>query len=55
MGPPNLPSGFYELWPYEKASEVDPVMAGTEAPFPLRIALVAGPNAVTLTFRSKRH
>jgi hypothetical protein len=50
----NLPAGLYELWPYSNAADVQAVMAGVEAPAPLRIAVTPGPNSVTLTFRTKR-
>ena len=50
----NLPAGLYELWPYSNPADVQAVMAGVEAPAPLRIAVAPGSNSVTLTFRTKR-
>jgi hypothetical protein len=47
----NLPPGLYELWPYMSAADPRSLMAGMDAPAPLRIAVVPGENAATLTFR----
>ena len=49
----NLPSGMYELWPYMTVDEARSLMLANELPAPLRMAIVAGDNAATLTFRPK--
>jgi hypothetical protein len=49
----NLPPGLYELWPYVTAADPRSLMAGMDVPAPLRIAVVPGDNAATLTFRPK--
>lgn len=51
----NLPPGLYELWPYAAMRDVAAIMAGSDVPAPLRIALVEGTNAATLTFRTEHH
>jgi hypothetical protein len=49
----NLPPGLYELWPYLSAADPRSLMSEIDVPAPLRIAVVPGDNAATLTFRPK--